>query len=367
MQRHFASIALSLALLYAGTNASAGVPVKVLESKIGAAKILPTKDKFVLTSQGDEAIISKFKIERSKNPDRDSKIEAVLLAKTIMDSDPSIKKVRTRFFDKNNTSAFNSVTVRIGDIKSFAAGSISQDDLLGSLDQVPGTDTSAGMTSLLPSATLPTESSKPSEPETNLPAVAEGPLADQRKALRNRINQLQKGGVNTSAYESYFASIEEAAKKNDSRSTGDMIEKISQNLESQEKAIQRKTAVASASSGENLDDYIDSQYSGNLDAALQKAFPKLASLALSTMAVPMSQAFKPRQGPYYFERLALAGHWNTYGGGDRALFAELESAARTNSPKLPRMIQAAMTKYSVSPQMVEFSKRIYALKKSQAK
>lgn len=357
-----AVFALSL-LLTTVIPAMAAVTAKVLETKIAAAKILPANEKIQVSSQGDEALVSKFKIERSKNPDRDSKIEAVLLAKIIMDNDPSIKKVRTGFFDKKSPTNFSSITVRIGDIKSFASGSISQVDLLGSLDLVQGTDASTDMKSLLPGEIPVTKSS---EPESGAQQVEAGPLADERKALIGRIKQLQKSGINTSAYESYFASIEDAAKKDDAKNAKAMIEKLTQNVESQETAIQRKKEIASgATGGDDLDDFGDVQYSGSLDSALQKAFPKLAKLAMSSMAVPMSQAFKPKQGPYYFERLSLAGHWNTYGGGDRKLFMELEQAAKTNDPRLPRMVQGALTKYSISPQMVEFSKRIYALKKSQ--
>lgn len=351
-------------------GADAAVSSKVIESKITAAKVLPPNEKFAVSLQGDEAIISKFKIERSKNADKDSKIEAVLLAKIVMDTDPTVKKVRTRFFDKAAPTTFSSITVRIGDIKSFASGSITQTELLGSLDQVTGTDANAGMGALLPAVTAKVESSKvePMEAKAEGPpaiVVVEGPRADERKALLGRIKDLQKNGINTSAYEAYFVSIEDAAKKNDQKTTGDMIDKISQNLESQEKVIQRKTQAASAGSGgDNLDDFVDVR-SANLDSAMQKAFPKLASLALSTMAVPMQNAYKPKQGPMYFERLALCGHWNTYGGGDNKLFMDLEQAARTNSPSLPKMVQAAMTKYGVRPEMVEFSKRIYALKKSQ--
>lgn len=362
---------LALALMMtASVGALAAVSSKVLESKITASKILPASEKFVVSSQGDETIISKFKIERSKNAEKDSKIEAVLLAKIVMDADPAIKKVRTRFFDKASPTTFSSITVRIGDIKSFASGSISQTELLGSLDQVPGTDANSGMDALAPvpakveASKLETSKEPKVESQPSL-AVVDGPRAEERKALLGRIKELQKNGINTSAYEAYFASIEDAAKKNDQKTTSDMIDKISQNLESQEKVIQRKTQSASTSSGgDNLDDFVDVR-SANLDSAMQKAFPKLASLALSTMAVPMQNAFKPKQGPMYFERLALCGHWNTYGGGDTKLFMALEQAARTNSPNLPKMVQGAMAKYGVRPEMVEFSKRIYALKKSQ--
>ncbi len=369
MDRRITYLLFALALIVtAFVGAFAAVSSKVLESKITAAKVLPANEKFQVSSQGDEAIISKFKIERSKNADKDSKIEAVLLAKIVMDADPTIKKVRTRFFDKG-APTFSSITVRIGDIKSFAAGSISQTELLGSLDQVNGTDANSGMEALVP-VTAKVEASKlePKDAKVESPpalVVVEGPRAEERKALLGRIKDLQKNGINTSAYEAYFVSIEDAAKKNDQKTTGDMIDKISQNLESQEKVIQRKTQAASAGSGgDSLDDFVDVR-SANLDSAMQKAFPKLASLALSTMAVPMQNAYKPKQGPMYFERLALCGHWNTYGGGDNKLFMELEQAARTNSPSLPKMVQAAMTKYGVRPEMVEFSKRIYALKKSQ--
>lgn len=365
MGRIFSIFILLCLILTTPLCTLAAVPIKVLENKIGAAKILPANEKFLLSTQGEEASLSKFKIERSKNPDRDAKIEAVLIAKIIIDADSSIKKVRTRFFEKSAPSNFSSITVRIGDIKSFASGAISQADLLGSLDQIAGTDPNSGMSALMPASTKVEPANASTVQSDSKTQVVEGPLKQQRSDLISRIGELKKGGVNTSAYESYFANIEETAKKNDERGTRDMVDKVSQNLESQEKAILRKKQEASGATDGGLNDFIDEQYSGNLDAAMQKAFPKIVNLALSTMAVPMSQAFKPKQGPYYFERLALAGHWNTYGGGDQSLFVQLEQAARTNDPRLGKMVQAALAKHSVSPQMVEFSRRIYALKKSQ--
>lgn len=72
-----------------------------------------------------------------KNPkanDRDCKIEAVLLAKTIMDLAPGeVPRVEVRFHSQTALSKFRQVDVTAGDVKAFATGSLSENELIASI------------------------------------------------------------------------------------------------------------------------------------------------------------------------------------------------------------------------------------------
>lgn len=75
-------------------------------------------------------------ISTYKNPkanDRDCKIEAVLLAKTVMELDSKIPRVEIRFYSQNALSRFKKISVSAGDVKAFAAGTMQEDQLLNSL------------------------------------------------------------------------------------------------------------------------------------------------------------------------------------------------------------------------------------------
>ena len=75
-------------------------------------------------------------ISTYKNPkanDRDCKIEAVLLAKTVIVLDNKVPRVEIRFYSQNALSRFKKISVSAGDVKAFAAGTMQEDQLLNSL------------------------------------------------------------------------------------------------------------------------------------------------------------------------------------------------------------------------------------------
>lgn len=72
-----------------------------------------------------------------KNPKanyNDCKIEALLIAKTLMDLAPGeVPRVIVYFYNSTSLSSFKQVGVTVGDVKAFASGSLSKDELLKSL------------------------------------------------------------------------------------------------------------------------------------------------------------------------------------------------------------------------------------------
>lgn len=85
------------------------------------------------------ARLSKEEVELAtfQNPkatEKDCKIEAVLLAKTVMDLSPDqIFRVTVYFYGSNSLASYKSVTITSGDVRAFAVGSIGQEQLLQSL------------------------------------------------------------------------------------------------------------------------------------------------------------------------------------------------------------------------------------------
>lgn len=81
---------------------------------------------------GDSVAVSTFR-NRNAN-DKDTKIEALLVAKTIFDMPGnSASSVTTYFYNSMQPNQFRSVAVKTSDVKAFESGSMGQDELLKSL------------------------------------------------------------------------------------------------------------------------------------------------------------------------------------------------------------------------------------------
>ncbi|MBX9720305.1 MAG: hypothetical protein K2X81_02825, partial [Candidatus Obscuribacterales bacterium] len=113
---------------------------KELEAKIKEAKILPEGDRISSVIHADEALVSKYKPVSPDDKQKNCKIEAILIGKEVMSAAPTIKKVRVRFFERLAPSKYSEILVSAADIKAFAVGAISQDDLLASLDITSGVE-----------------------------------------------------------------------------------------------------------------------------------------------------------------------------------------------------------------------------------
>lgn len=100
---------------------------------VSRANLLKSNYRVAVTVNGHEAVLSAYLNEASKNAKTDMKIEAVLLAQKTMSASSHITRVKTRFYDLEQSS-YNEVSVTTGDVTAFATGSLSQDKLLASLD-----------------------------------------------------------------------------------------------------------------------------------------------------------------------------------------------------------------------------------------
>jgi hypothetical protein len=122
------SIGLNGPLLSAQAAVSATDVVNVVEK----AKILSTGTRVSAAINGPEVYISTYKNARAT--DNDCKIEAVLIAKTVMDLAPAdITRATVYFYSTANINKRKFVTVTAGDVKAFGAGQLGQEQLLSSL------------------------------------------------------------------------------------------------------------------------------------------------------------------------------------------------------------------------------------------
>lgn len=110
----------------------AAVSASDLVTSVEKAKILATGTRVSAAVNGNEAYISTYK--NAKATDNDCKIEAVLIAKTIMDMAPDeITRATIYFYSTANISKRKFVTVTAGDVKAFGSGQVGQEQLLSSL------------------------------------------------------------------------------------------------------------------------------------------------------------------------------------------------------------------------------------------
>lgn len=123
----------SLAFSSFSLNAAIAVPSSQdLVSAIEKAKVLSAGTRISAALSNGEAYISTFK--NAKATDEDCKIEAILVAKALMDLAPSdINRVNVYFYNAMRLNKRKEVSVSAGDVKAFGSGQLSQDQLLGSI------------------------------------------------------------------------------------------------------------------------------------------------------------------------------------------------------------------------------------------
>jgi hypothetical protein len=169
--------------------------VKVVEK----AKILTSEYKVTASVGGGEARINTYR--NPKASDKDCKIDAVLIAKEVMQADPSaITRVSVRFYDTTNISRYREVVVRQGDVKAFGSRQMSPDALLSSIEITVG-DMNAGRGQ-----------------RKTAGGVFEGPLVGERTQALGRIQMLRERGVGVTPFMVLFNAAEEQAKTGDKNS-----------------------------------------------------------------------------------------------------------------------------------------------------
>jgi hypothetical protein len=160
---------------------------------------------------------------KATETDEDCKIDAVLIAKEIINSFPDqISRVRITFQKSGNGQA-SQVDVTAGDVKAFAMGAIKPEALLGSLELVQ-VDYAAGAGQGM--------------------TVAAGPLMDKRLMLLSRIEALKAKGTSVKPFLDLFDNIEGETKQqaSEEKISGD-IAYLAEKLTDQENLVKEARAA----------------------------------------------------------------------------------------------------------------------------
>jgi hypothetical protein len=129
----FLSIATAISFLIIQPPAMAAVTADQVTNAINKAKILAPGTQMKVRVQGEQASISTFRNERAD--DKDSKIDALLLGKTVFEIPGSgITSIVVYFYSTRAANEYRAVTIRSGDVKAFDSGAMGQDELLSSIE-----------------------------------------------------------------------------------------------------------------------------------------------------------------------------------------------------------------------------------------
>jgi len=167
---------------------------------------------------GHEAIVTTKRNPAAK--DKDCKIDAVMIAKTLMEAISELLRVKVLFSDYEQQQ-YTEVSLSKGDIASYGAGKLGQNDFLDSLA------ISTFKENVSPFAVRGGEGTST--------GVSAGPLQDKRLLLLSRIESLRQKGTNVKTYLEYFQTIEDAARAGDENKVSTLISKLADNLHEQEK------------------------------------------------------------------------------------------------------------------------------------
>jgi hypothetical protein len=200
------------------TNATFAAEAAISESQLvtilRAAKVVPADSKLSASIAGDEVVITTTKKEGATGDA--SKIEAVLIAKTVFDS-VSNDQQRTKviFFDFKANS-YSEVAVKRAEVKMYGSGQLTEKELLSSLELKTGEADSA---------------------EDETVKVGPGPLQPDRILLSARLLKLENEGSSVKDLRQLFDKLEATAKSGDRNETLSQLRALKANVTEREKAL----------------------------------------------------------------------------------------------------------------------------------
>ncbi len=223
-------IALAISVLICPVNFAIASEGSVTSAELMAilknAKIVEPSALMRAALTNQEALVS---IKRTaKETNKDCKIMAVLFAKALMDAYPDqVLRVKILLFDFE-TSHYNEIIVRKGDVAAFRSGSLSEEALLGSIEITDVTDQSMSSGALSGGSNT---------------GVVAGPFQDKRLLLLAHIESLSQKGTNVKAFRAIFDQIEELAKQGNETALGQKIPYLFEKLEEQQNLVKQASQV----------------------------------------------------------------------------------------------------------------------------
>ncbi len=304
----FKRVAVALAIVAAavGNGSWAAITPEKIRSLIEDAKLLQPEYKISAAVNGEEALISTYSSTRSRRVDDDCKIDAILMAKTLMEADPEdVKRVRVRFYDPLDTKKYRQVMIREGDIKAFGSRQMDRKDLLASIDMSAGSDETP---------------QRPSEK-----GIEPGILEEARKTIKRRIVKLEGCRVGVGPFWMELARIEdevrnlngiddtkESAKKKELATRVDQdVERLLKSLDRQEEAVnaaQEREKAIKAAQEKSARERAAAKVTQGASTANSSITGVDEDLLNSSSGSVSLGAFTPREGPLMLDRFKIAKH-----------------------------------------------------------
>ncbi|MBU6451731.1 MAG: hypothetical protein KGS72_08145 [Cyanobacteria bacterium REEB67] len=233
---HAASSHTKKAVPVVGSTPAVALDSASLIKIIQSAHILAPEYPINAGLDNNEALI--LTVRHPNATDQDCKIDAVLVAKSIMDAYPKqIIRVKLLLSDARSEN-MHEVAVTAGDVRAYATGTISKDELLSSLEitRVSNSHTEKAATVSLNNDNGP----------VNVPP---GVYKYERQMLTGRIEYLKARGTGTKPFEEMMDKIEADIKQGPGavpiQNIQEALKDLNTRLNEQEQAVQQAQDIAS--------------------------------------------------------------------------------------------------------------------------
>lgn len=166
-----------------------------------------------VTVVGSGPLVTVLAEEKEIAQDKDLKIDAMFLARTLIEGAPGqIEKVKVLFSQTGKPARH--VTISRGEITDFSSGRVSAATLLQSLALV-------------------------SVHADNMPEITDGPEIERRLLAWKRIDKLRAQGTGVSPFETIFKEIQALAKANDAEKVSQRLTYLESKLTGQEEQVKQ--------------------------------------------------------------------------------------------------------------------------------
>lgn len=212
--RRFLTIAVASLVLDASAVYAAGsnIPSAEVVSLLRSANIIKVDYPIRAVMSGQTVTI--LTRRASKSSESDVKIDAMLIAKTLFDSYATqVSDVEVLFSTEQEPDAYSKIRVTQQQVKDFGAGKVTEAQILASLQVAHEDD-----------RTLVPESQAELTP---------GPYLEQRLALQDQIQELQRGGTDTKPFQALFDQAEQSIKDEHSREAHAQLASLAEKLQEQ--------------------------------------------------------------------------------------------------------------------------------------
>lgn len=237
-QQLLLSTALSLMIAPAGLSASSteNISEETLIEVIQNCQNLPEayRQDVYARCAGGNAAVSLFRPQEA-SPD-DCKIDAILLSRRLMTTFPGkFKTIRVAFYDQDRHNEFWDIQVRASLVNAYAAGKLSQNELLNSIsfkEDSQKNPLSSKYASMAYQGII------------EAPDVTPGILQDRRLALALRLRSLAAQGVDTKTFQEELLKIEDTARRGQTTGLSARIDKLNNTLNQQTKQLTSKDGLS---------------------------------------------------------------------------------------------------------------------------